>query len=767
LAACSPHRNIALFWLHFYTSISLGDQVVPVLGLVFEFIENALSLSELLLDATVSLSRKDVRDILTGISSGIARMHSKGIWHDDLHDDNVLVRRVGADENLAERYETKLIDFGSTKPLKRDEPEHGERGDYHYLAKHIYGLTNRFEVDIRERITPVDRAFAGRLRRLAQRIDDPDVSRRSMTPADITTEIRRVYNESAKSYEFATFEEMKRRSSVSFKEPLENTNALNLAPQDIAPLFRDTLNWQARLERTETVIVVGPRGCGKTMLLRYLSLQSQARPRETELSPSDVQQRLQKQPYIGFLVSAGQLRTPFLRSSYKNLEKADKHRAEEFCREFISSIFVLETLRTVLWLKAEELAQISSGDLDILYSAVSDLIVDLPEDIVRNRPTSKLEDLLEVIERYIRYLSNLRQPEQYTPSELSRDDVLETLARALGANAWVGTRQVWFLLDDYSVTVLPAFVQRSYNPVLFKLPSTFRLKISSEGDGPMLEDHMQRKYKEGRELTKVNLGEVYFSATEKDGRAFFHQILEARFKAVGKGSLADIRAILGEHGSLETFGEYISQQKRPGNAQFYGFGLLCRLCSGDVSFILELLHTLAQGHWGNEAKPLSPARQDAIIKGFAQRQLFDLKRITECGSALYLFAESLGNLLKQYLLASRDKSDPDERLRIEIEGPETLSELAQAMHDALLRHSVLIEGGIGKSRSGLPTKKLYFRRLFAPCFPFSPSRKSCIALTVNEYEKWLLDPHTIRRLPDKDDTTSDLFRKENRRARSH
>ena len=137
LAACSPHRNIALFWHHFYTSISLGDQVVPVLGLVFEFIENALSLNELLIDSTVSLSRKDVRDILAGISSGAARMHLKGIWHDDLHDDNVLVRRVGPDENLAERYEAKLIDFGSTKPLKRDEPEHGERGDYHYLAKHI------------------------------------------------------------------------------------------------------------------------------------------------------------------------------------------------------------------------------------------------------------------------------------------------------------------------------------------------------------------------------------------------------------------------------------------------------------------------------------------------------------------------------------------------------------------------------------------------------------------------------------------------------
>jgi hypothetical protein len=266
-----------------------------------------------------------------------------------------------------------------------------------------------------------------------------------------------------------------------------------------------------------------------------------------------------------------------------------------------------------------------------------------------------------------------------------------------------------------------------------------------KGNGPILEDHLGRKYKEGRELTKVNLGEVYFSATEKAGENFFQQILEARFAEVGKGNLADVRKTLGEHKSISQFGEYILKQKRPGSAQFYGFALLCRLCSGDVSFIIELLHSLIQGHWGESARKLAPARQDAITKLFAQRQLADLKRITEHGPALFGFALGLGNLLKQYLLATKGNRDPDERLRIEIEGTESLSAEAQKMHDVLMRHSVLIEGGVGKSREGLPTRKLFFRRLFAPCFPFSPSRKGCVAITVPEYESWLLNPKKIRR----------------------
>jgi len=304
--------------------------------------------------------------------------------------------------------------------------------------------------------------------------------------------------------------------------------------------------------------------------------------------------------------------------------------------------------------------------------------------------------------------------------------------------------------------MLPPFVQRSYNPVLFKLPSAFRLKVSSEGDGPVFDDHFQRQYKEGRELSKVNLGEVYFSATEHEGRQFFEQILEARFKEVGKGSLTELQHLLGEHPNEDGFGEYICKQARPGDTRFHGFGLLCKLCSGDVSFIIELLYLLTQGRWGKR-DAFTPLQQDEIVKRFAQRQLADLRRIADHGAMLYEFAERTGGLLKHYLLASRGKKQADERLRIEIEGTENLSGDAQRRHDALLRHSVLIDGGVGKSRKGLPTRKLFFRRLFAPCFPFSPARKGCIALTVPQYEVWLLSPGQIPSFGDALDEGGGLF----------
>jgi len=344
LVKCSPHRNLVRFWRALKTHLDLLEKEIEVFCMFFDYTKNAVPLREKLLDEDFKLTKVDVVDILSGIASGLGRMHSNDLWHDDLHDDNVLIRNVEPDENLSELYEAKIIDFGSTKPQISGEPEHGQRSDYEYLSKHIYTLVAHFEKINYRTLTPSDRAFAKKMRILGQRLSDLNVSRRNLVPSSVKTEINAALDETKIGSDFLSFEEMKKQSSVSLSEPLSNTNALNLKPRDICILFRDSLHWENRVEKSEPVLVVGPRGCGKTMLLRYLSISSQARPQAGENIAEDVAVRLNKLSYVGFLVNAGQLRTPFIRSAYKKLVAHDQGLAEEFCREYINAQFVFEVI---------------------------------------------------------------------------------------------------------------------------------------------------------------------------------------------------------------------------------------------------------------------------------------------------------------------------------------------------------------------------------------------------------------------------------------
>ena len=752
LAECSvpTHRNIARFIRQFPATIRLREGSVAVRCLAFEYIPGAIPLRKLIDESNEPTTRGDVADLLIGIASGLERMHNHGLWHNDLHDDNILVRTIQADENLPGRYEAKLINFGSAVHPQKDAPEHPVRSDYFYMAQHIYALADRLPSSV-EHLTAPDRSFIARLHQIAHKLADANVSRRNLDPKQVQTEISGALAESSSGQRFPPLAVMFAESKVSFNAPLSNTNALDLKPQDIPLLFRDTLNWAGHIRKSEPVLIVGPRGSGKTMLLRYYSLASAARPRKGETTPQAIGSRLAKSEEIGFIVHCSDLRNPFFRSVYRKLEKDRPELAEEFCRDLVNTHFALEVVRALLWLRKEGLVPVSQGEIAPLEAVLTDGLQG------PNAPRVRLQDHVDALERRVVLLSNLPKGTTYEASGFVSITFLESVGRALKSIGWLRDREIWFLLDDYSATVIPPFAQAACNPLILRPSAHIRLKITSEGDGPCLHDNLHRKYKETREFVRANLGEIYFNATEALGRKFFEDILDARFEEVGVGSLDKLQLLLGKHPYEEGFGDYMLTKKRLGDVRFHGFGLICRLCSGDVSFIIDLLGHLTEGRWRDE-KPLKPITQDKIIKNYANRRLADLRRTRDQGEALHTFTMKLGSLLRDYLERSRGEKNPDERLRIEVRGTGLLSPNAQEMHNALLRHTVLINGGTGKDKEGAPTIRMFFCRLLAPCFPFSPLRKSCIDIDLREYEKWLVSPETIwTKSPSNDSPTLELF----------
>jgi len=120
LVQCAPHRNLAGFIRPVFPEITILNQKTKTICLVFDFIKNANSLGQVLLEKKYKFSRADVVGILNGIASGLQRMHSRNLWHDDLHDGNIMIRKVDADENLGVNGGLKMYRCGGVKVYHPD-----------------------------------------------------------------------------------------------------------------------------------------------------------------------------------------------------------------------------------------------------------------------------------------------------------------------------------------------------------------------------------------------------------------------------------------------------------------------------------------------------------------------------------------------------------------------------------------------------------------------------------------------------------------------
>lgn len=748
--AVGDHPNIAELFDGGEAQIEVFGRTLKVFYLATRYLPNAVTLEDFIAGETFGV--EDLIGIAVQVCAAISRVESQRLWHNDLHGRNVLLAARMPDDYdhhpAARRHLVKVVDFGSAI-FKHPGPEK-EWQDIQWIGKHLDAMLKRLRPNS-DQLPKSDRWFITHLPALIDAATDANPSRQIKSARDFQERLELLWQKSARH---AEWQPVKLTSAFGF------TNA-NEFPDDsyVVALFSDKFPWLSKIGDGEsTILLTGPRGCGKTMILRSLRLRSlMAKQREDETA-KETRARIANAGCIGFFVSAR-----LAVGLYRSLGETPAWLNSPV---HSNSFFVLAILQEVI----DSFLYGAETDLGLLTNSEMHGLCEVVEHILGNAlsPTikvtvahfSRLERLSRSIEVLIARIVDQPKLSVDIPITVHSPKALLAVWEFLSKKVrLLKDQRVIFLLDDFTQPLVPEKCQRSFLPLMFGTLG-YHFIVSAHSRSVALEDLSGVHYDPSREFTEINLGAEFVKEQEHTNRCeeFLDDIFKRRFEKANEFKNKRLRDLLGPSSYLGGgVAEEIAQRhvtKRLRGLKFHGVDTVVQLCTGDVSAIIELVGGLFRRQRTSEAAtdiPISPSKQNAAIRLYARRELRKILDIREAdGHGLYEIATKFGQMSREkILLYAREKKKPKgerapQYLRIEIETTLSLPPNDEAKLRALLQHGIFVDGLMGAAHNGSPTQVLIFRKLFCPAFPTGIASQNSFSWTSATFARFLRNPRAVR-----------------------
>lgn len=537
------------------------------------------------------------------------------------------------------------------------------------------------------------------------------------------------------------------------------TNA-NEFPDDsyVVALFSDKFSWLGKIGDGEsTILLTGPRGCGKTMILRSFRLRSlMAKQREDETA-EQTRRRIATASCVGFFVSA-RLAVGLYRSLGETPAWLD---SPVHSNSFFVLAFLQEIIDSFLYGAETDLGLLSETETDGLCGIIEEILGPAVSHELKVTVAhfSRLERISRSIEMLIeRIVGAPITPADIPPAVHSPKALLSVWEFLSKKVQLLKGQRVIFLLDDFTQPLIPEKCQQSFLPLMFATLG-YHFIVSAHSRSVALEDLSGVRYDPSREFTEINLGAEFVK--EQDHRTkceeFLDDIFRRRFEKANDLKGKNLRDLLGSSsyigGSVAEEIAHRHRKKRLRGLKFHGVDTLVQLCTGDVSAIIELVGGLfrKQRATGAAEIPIAATKQNAAIRLYARRELRKILDIREVdGHSLYEMATKFGQMSREkILLYARDKkvskgTRAPQFLRIEIETTLSLPQADEAKLKALLQHGIFVDGLLGAAHNGSPTQVLIFRKLFCPAFPTCLASQDSFSWTSATFARFLRNPRAVR-----------------------
>ena len=714
--------------------------------IVWEYIEGITLQS--ILESNKPIPSTLIIDLVRELGHAIKKMNDIGLVHGDLHSNNIILIPPDKDD-LEERYRLKVVDFGLARSIRATK----YKEDMEYLAEHLKACWDCNQ-NYGDRLTPHDKIFQKNLINLIRRMNDENLERRVYDPAAILSSIQKM-----KDYSMN-----KNENNVGLEHPFEYLNAEEIPEKTdlITRLYINNVPWLQEIEDSGTTVISGPRGSGKSMILKNMQLQTKMNSINFTIDS------LKAAKYLGFYVhSQNMLYMPFVGVGIEYNKKT----LDKFIH-YLNLLFSSQILDALIILNSKNILKFDTILQNILFEFFQKHIfknnikkIYINSDNLFQYSKTLIEKEIFIIQKQIQ--NNESMSSQSTASYLHH--MISTLD---SLSPIFKTKKFYFLLDDYSLPKINMMVQKSLNRIIGFRNDRFYFKITTEKFGFILQDLDDKILQQDREFSYVDLGVRFMKAEKMHKKQFIKDIFDKRLKRTGIKLFAD--EFFGPQQFDKIADELISIQKRNDpdrkpRFEYAGFDVIYKLCMGDISTILQLCKEIYYAAKNNDPnlnlKGIKPKIQDEVIRKFSQKRLSQIKNIPRFGQELYNITESFGAISKKYLYDynGSDKSKFLEVLRIELTDSDAcMNEYSYEMYKQLIFNGIFLDAGSTYpwERIKASNTKLILRPIYTPALKISYNDRYPLKIDCKTFEKFLTEPkkfekygnRTLKQLADEQST---------------
>jgi tRNA A-37 threonylcarbamoyl transferase component Bud32 len=692
---------------------------------------NGQTLEERLVDKPIDVDFACI--VAREVWRAIKFLKAKGLKHDDLHAGNVMIspkpRDLALHEGERNQLDVSVIDLGSLKPLGQQTAK--SRDDHACYVQILIDLFNGIHRN--RKVASSHPLFMRKLRQFIDKLaDNDDVGRHFPNDDHVGEEL------------FSLQKDLDRADADGGQfQPFEAISAEHLADDSILlDLFVATLPWMQDIQERKPIVLTGPRGCGKSMIFRYLAVKTHLGRRTNGESG-----RLGPFESFGVYVSCA----THLQNNLSWLGRKQGHAAKRASE--VSTYFQLVVARELLKSlglacadpAANAVFHLEESGFDGLVSFISKYFsepVESPRLTTRSRILHFADDLDSIRVRL--HTALLR--DQNWASNLPDTFLSDLTAKLADLFPYFKTQPVVFLLDDYSSNRVQAEIQSILTKIIFERVQSHFFKVSCEKFGFAAKDIDGVVLDDTREFTVIDTGKRALEVDDNTARRFVQNLVDRRLERAGWQGKAEV--LIGSSDPFikdEDLAKYIREKGSTLGRRHYYFGLhaLGRLWSGDTATILQITREMfvRADVDRTTTKEISKQTQHEAIAAISRSFKDRVEGFHPHGLAMSKVLGQFGSVIREALVKGRLNKDryPYRLYRLEMtkDEPRSTIELLQEADSEqvnvareLLRRAIFIELEDSRAKEGpaKQTMRWEMRRIFNPAFGLSLRRESYLGI---------------------------------------